>query len=204
MESAAATSPWLPPGGSCHDEISASRNRYFVVTDEGRRWLKVLDFPVKWRKPEHIPLIQLHSFTNLSPPLISLATLSSFPPGEVKGQLREPVPFNALLCSIRKWAAAPLGSPSWRPLRTQKILACSNQCTTPPQPEVEPRRLCRNGRLRASPTDSEAFGLFATNAERFPCTALLTEKPLRLTFVQHLPFQGRQGHFVPACSECEI
>ena len=152
MESAAATSPWLPPGGSCHDEISASRNRYFVVTDEGRRWLKVLDFPVKWRKPEHIPLIQLHSFTNLSPPLISLATLSSFPPGKAKGQLREPVPFNALLCSIRKWAAAPLGSPSWRPLRTQKILACSNQCTTPPQPEVEPRRLCRNGRLRASPT----------------------------------------------------
>ena len=73
MESAYATSSWLPPGGSCHDEISASRNRYFVVTDEGRRWLKVLDFPVKWRKPEHIPLIQLHSFTNLSPPLISLA-----------------------------------------------------------------------------------------------------------------------------------
>ena len=143
----------IPKLKSCHDEISASRNRYFVVTDEGRRWLKVLDFPVKWRKPEHIPLIQLHSFTNLSPPLISLATLSSFPPGEAKGQLREPVPFNALLCSIRKWAAAPLGSPSWRPLRTQKILACSNQCTTPPQPEVEPRRLRRNGRLRASPTE---------------------------------------------------
>ena len=101
MESAAATSPWLPPGGSCHDEISASRNRYFVVTDEGRRWLKVLDFPVKWRKPGHIPLIQLHSFTNLSPPLISLATLSSFPPGEAK-------------------AAAPPGSPSWRPLRNSK------------------------------------------------------------------------------------
>ena len=33
--------PWLPPGGSCHDEISASRNRYFVVTDEGWRELKV-------------------------------------------------------------------------------------------------------------------------------------------------------------------
>ena len=27
-------SSWLPPGGSCHDEISALRNRYFVVTDE--------------------------------------------------------------------------------------------------------------------------------------------------------------------------
>ena len=152
------------------------RNRYFVVTDEGRRWLKVSDFHVGWRKPGHIPSIQLHSLTNLSPPLISLATLSSFPPGEAK-------------------AAAPLGSPSWRPLRTQKILACSNQCTTPPQPEVEPRRLCRNGRLRASPTDSEAFGLFATNAERFPCTALLTEKPLRLTFVQHLPFPLKMHKF---------
>ena len=34
---------------------------------------------------------------------------SSFPPGEAKGQLRELVPFNVLLCSIRKWAAAPLG-----------------------------------------------------------------------------------------------
>ena len=143
MESAAATSPWLPPGGSWHDEISASRNRYFVVTDEGRRWLKVSDFPVKWRKPEHMPLIQLHSFTNLSPPLISLATLSSFPPGEAKGQLRELVPFNALLCSIRKWAAAPLGSPDWRPLRTQKILACSNQRTTPPS--------ARGGAKAASP-----------------------------------------------------
>ena len=74
----------LPPGGSCHDEISALRNRYFVVTDEGRRYLKVLDFPVEWYTPEHLPLIQLHSFTNLSPPLISLATLSSFPPGEAK------------------------------------------------------------------------------------------------------------------------
>ena len=48
-------SSWLPPGGSCHDEISASRNRYFVVTDEGWRWLKVLDFPVEWRKQEHMP-----------------------------------------------------------------------------------------------------------------------------------------------------
>ena len=65
-------SSWLPPGGSCHDEISASRNRYFVVTDEGWRWLKVLDFPVEWRKQEHMPSIQLHSKTSLSPPLISL------------------------------------------------------------------------------------------------------------------------------------
>ena len=28
--------------------------------------------------------------------------------------------------------------------------------------------------------------------------AQLTHKPLRLTFVRHLPFHGRQGHFVPA------
>ena len=155
MESAAATSPWLPPGGSCHDEISASRNRYFVVTDEGRRWLKVLDFPVKWRKPEHIPLIQLHSFTNLSPPLISLATLSSFLPGEAKGQLREPVPFNALLCSIRKWAAAPLGSPSWRPLQGVEEAIGLQQPThytpsvspfgLPAPPKVEPRALRASG-----------------------------------------------------------
>ena len=62
---------WLPPGGSCHDEISASRNRYFVVTDEGRRQLKVLYFSVEWYNLEHIPLIQLHSLTNRSPPLIS-------------------------------------------------------------------------------------------------------------------------------------
>ena len=30
-------------------------------------------------------------------------------------------------------AAKPLGSPNWRPLQTQKLLAYSNQCTTPPQ-----------------------------------------------------------------------
>ena len=28
--------------------------------DEGWRVLKVSDFPVEWRKPEHMPLIQLH------------------------------------------------------------------------------------------------------------------------------------------------
>ena len=41
-----------------------------------------------------MPLIQLHSSINLSPPLISLASLSSFPPGEAKRRLREPIPFN--------------------------------------------------------------------------------------------------------------
>ena len=124
MESAAATSPWLPPGGSCHDEISASRNRYFVVTDEGWRWLKVSDFHVGWRKPGHIPSIQLHSLTNLSPPLISLATLSSFPPGEAK-------------------AAAPLGSPSWRPLQGAGKTIGLQQPTKYTPSEREPRRLRR-------------------------------------------------------------
>ena len=58
-----------------------------------------------------MPLIQLHSFTHLSPPLISqpcrfqsAVKSDSFPPGEAKGQLRELIPFNVLLCSIRKWA----------------------------------------------------------------------------------------------------
>ena len=27
--------------------------------------------------------------------------------------------------------------------------------------------------------------------------ALLMDKPLRLTFVRHLPFQGRQGRYAP-------
>ena len=40
---------------------------------------------VERRKLKRMPFIQLHSLTNLSPPLISLATLSSFPPGEAKG-----------------------------------------------------------------------------------------------------------------------
>ena len=154
--------PWLPPGGSCHDEISASRNRYFVVTDEGWRWLKVSDFHVGWRKPGHIPSIQLHSLTNLSPPLISLATLSSFPPGEAKAAAPQRV--------------AKLATPT----ELKKFLAYSNQQSTPPQlrvrsaafnrgmiatgnhnferfaalcntPEVEPRRLRCTGRLAGDP-----------------------------------------------------
>ena len=59
-----------------------------------------------------MPLIQLHSLTNLSPPLISLATLSSFPPGEAK-------------------AAAPLGSPSWRPLQGVCKISIWNKGTRP-------------------------------------------------------------------------
>ena len=48
---------------------------------------------------------------------LSLASLSSFPPGEAKNGNRELVPFNELLTSVSFWAAAPLGSPSWRPLQ---------------------------------------------------------------------------------------
>ena len=114
-----ATAPWLPPGGSCHDEISASRNRYFVVTDEGWRWLNVSDSPVEWWKPKHIPFIGLHSFTNLSPPLISqpcrfrsAVKSGSFPPGEAKnsGTISE---YHSANDSI----AEAGGSPSWRPLQ---------------------------------------------------------------------------------------
>ena len=73
-----------------------------------------------------MPLTQLHSLTNLSPPLIShnenigsevpLFCCDSFPPGEAKGQLRELVPFNVLLCCVNFGAqkgaaeAAPLGN----------------------------------------------------------------------------------------------
>ena len=42
-----------------------------------------------------------------------LAKLSSFPPGEAKGQLQELVPFNVLLCSVRKWRLRRTGSPTW-------------------------------------------------------------------------------------------
>ena len=121
--------PWLPPGGSCHDEISASRNRYFVVTDEGWRWLKVLDFSVEWYNLEHTPLIQLHFLTNRSPPLISqpcrfrsAVMADSFPPGEAKySKTISWIPFNEPLCYVS------CGSPSWRPLQMQKFLAISIQ-----------------------------------------------------------------------------
>ena len=100
-------SSWRPPGGSCHDEISASRNRYFIVTDEGRRWLKVIDCSAEWWKPKHIPFIQLHSLTNLSPPLISL--------------FYQPVP----KCRLIKNPASPRGKP-----RTQKPLDITIQRAT--------------------------------------------------------------------------
>ena len=36
-----------------------------------------------------------------------------FPRGEAKGQLQELVPFNVLLCSVRKWRLRRTGSPTW-------------------------------------------------------------------------------------------
>ena len=42
-----------------------------TLSYKGQRQLKVLYFSVEWYNLEHIPLIQLHSLTNRSPPLIS-------------------------------------------------------------------------------------------------------------------------------------
>ena len=156
MESAHATSPWLPPGGSCHDEISASRNRYFVVTDEGWRWPKVSDFHVGWRKPGHIPSIQLHSLTNLPPPLISLATLSSFPPGGSQGGFAARV--------------ARLATPT----ELKKFLAYSNQRTTPPQSDLsvpkcrQIRQLFNHGMIAPGNHNFERFAALCNTPEVEP------------------------------------
>ena len=58
------------------------------MTDEGRRWLNITGCPVKWCNLKRMPFIGLHLYANLSPPLISFALLSSFPPGEAKGLRR--------------------------------------------------------------------------------------------------------------------
>ena len=134
--------PWLPPGGSCHDEISASRNRYFVVTDEGWRWLKVSDFHVGWRKPGHIPSIQLHSLTNLSPPLISQSCRfrsavkpGSFPPGEAKNS-EDFGDDHSTNCSIAGAAGRQVGDPYGR----IRLSRCSHICNSYNRP-AQPSRL---------------------------------------------------------------
>jgi len=53
--------------------------------------------------------------------------LTASPRGKPRGRLRELVPFNELLTSVSFWAAAPLGSPNWRPLQTQKFLTSTIQ-----------------------------------------------------------------------------
>ena len=55
--------PWLPPGGSCHDKISASRNRYFVVTDEGRRVLKTINSSAEYEFEEETRVTQEHIYS---------------------------------------------------------------------------------------------------------------------------------------------
>ena len=84
---------------------------------------------------------------------VPLVKKSSFPPGEAKGQLRGLIPFNVLLCSICKWAASPLGSPSWRPLQLaiQNRVPYHSAKNTPSASlrsaapsEREPRRLRRS------------------------------------------------------------
>ena len=93
-------------------EAVATKQRHFgtdvfVVTDEGWRWLKVSDFSGERWKPERTPFIQLHSLTNLSPPLISL--------------FYQTVP----KCHLIKNPASPRGKP-----RTQKPLDNSIQRST--------------------------------------------------------------------------
>ena len=41
------------------------------VTDEGQRFLKASNIPIKRRNTEHVPLIQPYSSTSVPPPLIS-------------------------------------------------------------------------------------------------------------------------------------
>ena len=107
------------PGGEAvsHDGSSEPAG----LTDEGWRWLKVLDFPVEWRKLKQMPFIWVHSLTNLSPPLISLFCQSvpkcrltknpASPRGKPRGSSRELTPFNIPLSSIRQ-RVAKLATPT--------------------------------------------------------------------------------------------
>ena len=115
-----ATTPWLPPGGSCHDEISASRNRYFIVTDEGWRKLKISTV-VRWMAKTKTTTTHPAAFKNqpvAAPhqsflPIGSEAPIvkkSSFPPGEAE-KLRRfyRISFIEALCCMSKRA-------TWLPL----------------------------------------------------------------------------------------
>ena len=112
--------------------------------------------PVKWRNPEHMPLIQLHLFTNLSPPLISLAFARQlFDFGMIATGNHNFERFVAL-CNApggSQGCFAPGNGGRLRasPTELQKFLTCNNQRTTPPQSEVEPRRLRRSGRQVGDP-----------------------------------------------------
>ena len=123
MESATATSPWLPPGGSCHDEISASRNRYFVVTDEGGdRLVNKCNWMSGICSRLHHSTYCCGDFKR-SPPLISqpcrfrsAVKSGSFPPGEAKNS-EDFGEYHTSKHSVAWKAAAPLGSPIRRPLQ---------------------------------------------------------------------------------------
>ena len=57
------------------------------------------------------------------------------------------------------------------------------------------------GRQLGDPSGEAALaplkGELLSNAKLRGFLVQLSNKPLRLTFVRHLPFQGRQGHVVP-------
>ena len=55
-----------------------------------------------------MPLTQLLSKTDLSPPLISLATLSSFPPGEAKGSKLYAFTIHDTALFHKRWSGKPL------------------------------------------------------------------------------------------------
>ena len=114
------------PGGSCHDEISASRNRYFIVTDEGRRWLKVIDCSAEWWKPKHIPFIDQPVATHISlfyqpVPKCRLIKNPASPRGKPRGRNRKRFITNTPRCP------RSFGLPGWRPLQ----LAVQNHSLLP-------------------------------------------------------------------------
>ena len=126
MEQPAAlcgVSLWLAPLGFPRGEAVShdGSSEPAGLTDEGWRWLKVLDFPVEWRKLKQMPFIWVHSLTNLSPPLISLFCQSvpkcrlsknpASPRGKPRTQKQSTVPFNGALCCVS------FGSASCRPLQ---------------------------------------------------------------------------------------
>ena len=113
---------WLPPGGSWIFYQAALRNRLIKKTDEGRRWLKVSDFPPLSGETQNI----CHSSSCIYLPTCrhpSSASLRSA--ASPRGKPR------ALRAS---------GSPSWRPLQAQRFLhkyhpikpLCCVSCGRPP------------------------------------------------------------------------